>query len=386
MTRVTGAWLNARGTQQVMALLETAGHQALAVGGCVRNALLGAPVSDVDISTDARPERVMELAKAAGLKPVPTGIDHGTVTVVAHGEGYEVTTFRADVETDGRRAVVRFADTIEEDALRRDFTMNALYADRRGQVQDPLGGLPDLTARRIRFIEDAATRIREDYLRTLRFFRFFAWYGDPAQGIDAEALAAIADNLDGLSRLSRERIGAEMLKLLQAADPVMAVSVMERTGVLSAVLPGAVGRGLGPLSLAEQVLGLEPEPIRRLAITGFRDADALRLSKAQARRLTDLAAFSEAPGGLAEIAWRHGADVARDVAALRAAALEMPADPAVLPVIQEAAQAVFPISPADLMPGLQGPDLGRAIRTLETLWIDSGFALDRETLLASLKG
>ncbi|MEM6728988.1 MAG: CCA tRNA nucleotidyltransferase, partial [Pseudomonadota bacterium] len=162
MTRVSGAWLEGEAAQLVCKLLEEAGHQAWFVGGCVRNALMGAPVSDLDISTDARPEAVMALADAAGLRAIPTGIDHGTVTVIVAGIPFEITTFRRDVETDGRRAVVAFADRMEDDAQRRDFTVNALYADRSGEVRDPVGGLPDLAERRFRFIGDAEARIRED--------------------------------------------------------------------------------------------------------------------------------------------------------------------------------------------------------------------------------
>ncbi|KGM89571.1 tRNA nucleotidyltransferase/poly(A) polymerase [Roseovarius mucosus DSM 17069] len=180
--KVSGAWIEAKATQAVCAMLTGAGYQALFVGGCVRNALLGAPVGDIDIATDARPEMVVELAEGAGLKPVPTGIEHGTITVVSGHIGHEVTTFRKDVQSFGRHAVVAFADDLHTDARRRDFTMNALYARPDGDVVDPLGGLEDLRARRVRFIEDADQRIREDYLRILRFFRFHAWYGDPEGG------------------------------------------------------------------------------------------------------------------------------------------------------------------------------------------------------------
>ncbi len=173
----------------------------------------------MDIATDARPEKVTALIEAAGYKVVPTGIAHGTVTVVADHHPYEVTTFRRDLETDGRRARVAFADDVAEDARRRDFTMNALYADAEGTVVDPLGGLGDLERRCVRFVGEAEARIREDYLRILRFFRFHAWYGDPAEGLDPEGLAACAGLADGLERLSRERVGHETLRLLAAADP-----------------------------------------------------------------------------------------------------------------------------------------------------------------------
>ncbi|MBS0123726.1 CCA tRNA nucleotidyltransferase [Thetidibacter halocola] len=384
MTTVTGDWLTHAATQRVMAMLEKGGHRAYAVGGCVRNALLGVPVTDVDIATDARPERVVDLAEGAGLKAVPTGIDHGTITVVAEGEGFEVTTFRADVETDGRRAVIRYADRIEDDAIRRDFTINALYADRRGGLVDPLGGLPDLHARRLRFIADADTRIREDYLRILRFFRFSAWYGDPAQGMDADALAAIAANLEGLHTLSRERVGAEVKKLLSAPDPVMAVSVMERTGVLQAILPGATARALGPLLSHEAALGLGADPIRRLAALGFADGPALRLSKADQARLDLFQRWVPDAAGLAEIAWRDGAERAQDLAVLRAALLESPLFPDLTQRIARGAGARFPVKAADLMPGLQGKALGDALKDLEARWIASDFTLTREALLKGL--
>ena len=238
MKQISAAWVSDPATQRVCAALTEGGAQALFVGGCVRNALLDTPVSDIDIATDALPNRVVELAQAADLKAIPTGIDHGTVTVVCDHIPHEITTFRRDVETDGRRAVVAFSDKVEEDAARRDFTMNAIYARPDGTVLDPLLGLPDLEARRVRFIGTAQNRIREDYLRSLRYFRFHAWYGDAQAGFDADALAAIAGNLDGLSTLSRERVGAELLKLLAAPDPAPSVAAMRSTGVL-ARLPGA---------------------------------------------------------------------------------------------------------------------------------------------------
>ena len=210
--KVTGDWLTRPESQDVCAMLTDAGHSAYFVGGCVRNALLGAPVSDIDISTDARPDRVVALAREVGFHPVPTGIDHGTITVVANHIPHEITTFRKDVETDGRRAVVAFADTLDEDAHRRDFTMNALYADATGRVTDPVGGLDDLADRYVRFIDDAAQRIREDYLRTLRFFRFNAWYGDVSGGYDADALDAIASNLDGSIFSSKSTFSQQLLK------------------------------------------------------------------------------------------------------------------------------------------------------------------------------
>ncbi|WP_372836323.1 CCA tRNA nucleotidyltransferase [Puniceibacterium confluentis] len=381
MTVIRAEWLTARAPQAVMAALTDGGHQAYVVGGCVRNALLGAPVADVDIATDARPARIIALAREAGLKSVPTGIDHGTVTVVADGRGYEVTTFRADVDTDGRHAVVRFSNTLEEDARRRDFTMNALYADADGQVIDPLSGLADIIARRIRFIEDPVRRIREDYLRILRFFRFSAWYAAPELGFDADALAAIAGNLDGLGQLSRERISGELTKLLSAPDPAPAVATMAQTGVLPRLLPGATAEALPLLVDGENQTETGPEPIRRLAALGGFDSAQLRLSRADGKRLALLREGVGSGMGVAELAYRLGYDTARDVLLLRSALLEQPLDPDSLRVAEVAAHQKFPVRAQDLMPGYSGRELGARLDHLQDLWIASGFSLSRADLL-----
>ena len=381
--RVSGAWLTRPETQAVFAALASGGFQALAVGGCVRNALLGVPVDDVDIATDARPEAVIAAAETAGLKPVPTGIDHGTITVVSGGIGHEVTTFRADVETDGRRAVVRFSGDVAEDARRRDFTMNALYCDAAGHVTDPLGGLPDLLARRVRFIEDAETRIREDYLRTLRFFRFSAWYGDPEQGFDPEALDAIARTLDGLETLSRERVGHEMLKLLSAPDPAPAVAVMEQTGVLHRLLPGASAVALAPLVHLEGTV--PPDPVRRLAALGRIDPDSLRLSKAQARRLEQMRDGAESGERAAVLGYRHGVEAGRDMALVQAALLGQPLPADLEADLTRGANALMPVTAQDLMPALTGAALGLALKQAEAAWIASDFSLPREALLRAAR-
>jgi poly(A) polymerase len=378
--RLKGDWIGGAGTQAVLAMLTRAGHQAYVVGGCVRDALLGRPVSDIDISTDARPETVISLASANGLRAVPTGIDHGTVTVIAHGAPHEVTTFRRDVETDGRRAVVAFADTLQEDAARRDFTMNALYADAEGNVTDPVGGVADLHAHRIRFVGLPEDRVREDFLRILRFFRFHAWFGDPAAGMDADALAAIAADSAGIDTLSKERIGHEMRRLLAAPDPAPALAAMTSTGVLARVLPGADPRAMAPLVHLEG--GAPPRWLRRLAALGGSDAeDRLRLSRAEVRDLGLIRTAVESSAGPGELAYRHGADIATDAMLIRAAS-GLPQRHDWAARIATGAAAVFPVRAADLMPGLSGADLGRRLGELETRWIASGFTLSREQLLA----
>ncbi|SDK48964.1 CCA tRNA nucleotidyltransferase [Paracoccus chinensis] len=365
-------------------------HRALVVGGAVRNALLGQPVEDIDIATDALPERVVDLARAAGLKPVPTGIEHGTITVVADGRGFEVTTFRRDVETDGRRAVVDFSDRIEDDAARRDFTMNALYAEPSGEVLDPVGGLPDLSARRLRFVGDPDERITEDYLRILRFFRFHAHYGRPGAA-DAKALAACARHAGGLAHISRERIGAEMRKLLSADNPVEAVQLMEDAGVLAQVLQGARAGGLAALCAVapdgdagpgrcpgpRDILTKKKDWELRLASLGADDpAGALRLSRAEARVQEELHSGLT----LGEAAYRLGAGRAGQLALLRASRGEaLRAD--WREQIDFAARQVLPISAADLSHRLSGPALGRGLKAAEAAWIESDFLMPAPALV-----
>ncbi len=383
MKRIVEPWVTEPATQKVCAALTEAGAQALFVGGCVRNALLGEPVSDIDIATDAPPERVMQLARKAGLKAIPTGIDHGTITVVCHGIAHEITTFRRDVQTDGRRAVVAFSDKVEEDAARRDFTMNAIYAAPDGTVRDPLNGLPDLKARRVRFIGTAEHRIREDYLRSLRFFRFHAWYGDPQAGFDQDALAAIAANPDGLRQLSRERVGAELLKLLAAPDPAPSVAGMRSTGVLMQVLPGADDRSLAPLIALEQQAGASPDAVRRLAaIAAPEDAATLRLSRAQLQRLTRMREEASGTASVAELGYRYGEEGGLHETLLRCALLEQPWSDDLKQQLKAGAAARFPIGATDLIPDFSGPALGQKLAELERRWIESGFRLSRKELLA----
>ncbi|MDF1726792.1 MAG: CCA tRNA nucleotidyltransferase [Sulfitobacter sp.] len=374
-------WLADPSAQQVCDVIAAAGHSILFVGGCVRNALMGLPDSDVDMSTDALPQEVMALAEAAGLKAIPTGIDHGTVTVIAGARPFEVTTFRRDVETDGRRAVVAFSTDITDDARRRDFTMNALYATAQGRLVDPLGGLPDLLARRVRFIEDPVQRIREDYLRILRFFRFSAYYADPAEGFDADTLAAIGSNLAGLETLSAERVGREMLRLLAARDPAPAVAAMGHVGALGTILPGAEDRWLAPLVHLEGLTGIAADPLTRLAILGGQEvATRFRLSKAEKTTLETLveAGFGAIP--LQEVAYRQGLAVARQSLLIRCAVAGQAPEGPLLETLSHAAAAQFPLKAADLMPEYEGPALGAKLKELEALWIASGFTLDAQAL------
>ncbi|MFT4716236.1 MAG: poly(A) polymerase [Paracoccaceae bacterium] len=383
MTQISGAWLNNNETQAVFQMLKSEGFQAYVVGGSVRNSLLKEPVADVDFATDARPDQVIKSAKKAGIRSIATGIDHGTITLISGSSSYEVTTFRKDVETDGRHAVVAFADTIDTDAHRRDFTINALYADETGQVFDPLGGLADIKTRHVRFIDDARDRILEDRLRILRFFRFHAWFADPSIGIDAEALAACAELADGLKGLSKERVGAEMRKLLSATDPAPSLASMEHSGVLHRVLPGASTASVAQLVHFEGEFGIAPNWLCRLACLGGQEqVDALRLSRADAQKLRLYLGKIGETAGLPELAYRNGADAAVDIYLLRAALLgtELPQD--LVAVATNAAARVFPVKAGDITTGETGPELGAKLRHLETEWIASQFTKSRDVLLS----
>jgi len=318
----------------------------------------------------------------ARLRAIPTGIDHGTITVLAGGVPHEITTFRSDIDTDGRHATVRFSEDVFEDAKRRDFTMNALYARPDGELVDPLGGIADLSARRVRFIGDAVQRIREDYLRSLRFFRFFAWYGDLAGGLDPDGLAAVADNLDGLAHLSKERVGAEMLKLLSAPDPAQAVAGLKHCGALGMLLPGSDDVAFAPFVHFEQQMALAPDAIARLTALGGDDIpDRLRLSKAQAAHWADLRDQAGRGKTPAHLGYLYGAKTALQIVCLRAASLQMPPDRNAMDEAQKGASAKFPVQAADLMPAFQGKALGEKLRTLEARWIASGFTLSKSDLL-----
>lgn len=391
-------WLKRPETAMVFEALSGGGVETRAVGGAVRDALLGRAVTEVDLATTAVPEKVMALARKAGLKAIPTGIEHGTVTVVANGTAFEVTTLRRDVETFGRHAKVAFTEDWEEDARRRDFTLNALYADRDGNVSDPLGGYADLMQGRVRFIGNEADRIREDYLRILRFFRFNAYYGKGA--LDPDGLRASVAARAGLAQLSAERVAAELRRLLVAPAAMRAFEALFDCGLLADLL-GGVPRleRLARLVAIDAALELPPSaPLRLAALAVFVREDAarlaqrLRLSNAEQAMLSlgaeeavdpqlpdDAAAkrmlYRLGPGDYRAqmlLAWA-GAGASTDDARWRQAYA--------LPDRWQA--PVFPVRGTDIArPGLEGPEIGRILRRLERAWIESGFSASRADLLA----
>jgi poly(A) polymerase len=401
-------WLSIEHLQRLLSVLSQDGEEARVAGGAVRNTLLGQPVTDIDIATTTLPGETAERARAAGFKTVPTGIEHGTVTVVAAGRPYEVTTLRDDIETDGRHAKVRFGRDWRRDAERRDFTINALYAAADGAVVDLVGGIADLDSRTIRFIGTAEARIREDFLRILRFFRFFAWYGTGRP--DAEALRACARLKDGLDQLSAERVWMELKKLMAAPDPSRALLWMRQTGVLTRILPESEKWGIDlihPLTKAETDLGWPPDPLLRLEALVPPDAartevlaERLRLSSAEAARLKLWAkAMSVTPttteSALARILYEGDRQAVLDrlrlaLAMARAKAvsddkamIEAGGHSRLIRFTEKWEKPAFPVTGGDLAAvGFRpGPKLGAALKKLEGEWIASGFSLDHTALL-----
>ncbi|MYZ46732.1 CCA tRNA nucleotidyltransferase [Rhizobiales bacterium L72] len=388
-------------TRQALAALGASDGGTRVVGGAVRNALLGAPVADVDFATRLLPEAVIDRAERAGLEVVPTGLEHGTVTVIAGGRPFEVTTLRADVETDGRRAVVRFTEDWAEDAARRDFTMNALYCAPDGTVFDPLGGYPDIVERRVRFIGDAEDRIREDYLRILRFFRLFAWYGSGRP--DPDGLRACARLKGGIAILSAERVWSELKRLFAAPDPTRAMLWMRTAAILQRALPESWGiDAIHRLVEAERSEGWPPDPLLRLEsiLPPHRariDAlsERLRLSRAETARLTGWAEAPEPPEAIDDtelakaiyrtspqaVADRIRHALAREREAGAATAVE--ARRHQLAFVAGWRRPVFPVSGKDLLArGMTaGPEVGRRLKELEERWIESGFSLEPAALL-----
>jgi tRNA nucleotidyltransferase/poly(A) polymerase len=394
-------WLKRQETSAVFGALHGDSLETRVVGGAVRNALLGLPVTEIDLATTAEPERVMALAEKAGLKAVPTGIDHGTVTVIANGLPFEVTTLRRDVETFGRHAKIAYTTSWEEDARRRDFTLNALYADRDGKVFDPLGGYDDLAAGRVRFIGDAEARIKEDFLRILRFFRFHAYYGKGE--MDAAGLKAAVKLRAGLEQLSAERVAGELRRILVAPQAARAVEALYDYGLLTSVLGGVPRLGRFERLVAIQAAnGLAPDAALRLAALAVfveedvaRLTERLRLSNAEQAVLAFAARGGEGAGLPDEAAAKSA--LYRLGQSYRSALLLAWVDSGAPPddtawrkalALPERWQAPsFPIGGNDIMAlgAFKGPEIGELLKRLEQDWIASGFALGRDELLAKAR-
>ena len=392
-------WMTAPETRKVMAALT----EGRFVGGAVRNALAGWPVHDIDIAVPMPPEETLRRLEVAAIKAVPTGIVHGTVTAIVNGHPFEVTSLRRDIATDGRHAVVAFTDDWEEDAARRDFTMNALYASGDGEIFDYHGGVEDLIAGRVRFVGDAGERIREDYLRILRLFRFHAWYGKG--DMDPGALRAAADAKAGLAQLSGERIAKELLRLLECQNPAPALRLMAASGILSELVPYPLQLPrLEHLVQIEAEDRLAPDPLLRLAALLPNDSavaeavgERLKLSGAERARLEGLAGTSEKIASFLSAAdvrrglYRMGAARFRDRVLLSWAAGPRGASQIqwrmLLSIADGWERPRFPLTGRDAMAAgvPEGPEVGRILAALEEWWIGQDFAPDEAALREKLK-
>lgn len=396
---IAGAqWLDWPETRQVFSALMADGDEVRAVGGAVRDTLLSRTVRDVDLATPAPPERVAELANKAGLKVVLTGIDHGTVTVLAGQRPFEVTTLRKDVETYGRQADVAYTDDWSEDARRRDFTINALYAGADGTLYDPLGVIDDIAARKLRFIGEARERVREDYLRILRFFRFHAEL--ELDGFDAEGLSACVRERDGLAHLSSERVAAELSRLLQAPGAVQSIEKMFSYGLLVDVI-GCVPQleRFRNLVKIEAELDQPADPILRLAALALwtssdvsRLFERLRLSNADKAKLEAASDYRGISADTydSDVMWalyRQGRDDFTSAALLAWAATGAPpGDPlwrGMIAKVSELEVPVFPVNGADIIKiGVaEGPAVGELLKALEVHWMATGFEAEKKELL-----
>ena len=394
-------WMTAAETRAVLAALGAEGSAVRFVGGCVRDAILERPVKDIDIATPDPPQAVMRLLEAGGVRAIPTGIDHGTVTAVVGGKHFEITTLRRDVETFGRRARVAFTDDWEADAARRDFTINALFLDADGALFDPTGGLEDLAAGRVRFVGEPEARIKEDVLRILRFFRFQAHYGKLPP--DGAALAACRAQAHSVKTLSAERVCGELLRLLAAPAPADGLRLMAANGVLAPILPEAT-----ELDRLERVAALEQgdieaDPVRRLAAVLAVDGESaeavarrLRMSNAQAERLALLAqppvevtSGTDRPAARGAL-YSLGPERFRDLVLLGWAAEPEPNAAAwrrLLVMAEDWRAPKLPVKGADVLAlGVKaGPEVGRLLAEVEAWWIAGDFRADRAQVLAELK-
>lgn len=398
-------WFTDRAVRRVMAALSQAGGAPRFVGGCVRNALLNAPVEDVDIATTLEPPSTVEALESNGLKAIPTGVEHGTITAIADGKSFEVTALRRDVETDGRRAVVAFTKDWAEDAARRDFTINALYADVSGEIFDPTGqGLADLRAGRVRFIGDANARIQEDYLRILRFFRIHAFYG--SGDLDPGGLAACRTHANGIETLSGERVQKEMLRILAAETPMAALRAMAAVGVLGLVMPGQLNfERFEAMAANERDTFTAPVPVVRLAALLNASegqsawiAERWRLSNKDAKRLDGLTMASP-PKIVSYLSirevrrtlYRIGAERFVDLCKLRWAEDKKASNQmqwrALIAMAESWQRPQLPLTGAQVIQAgvPAGPEVGRVLAEVEDWWIDADFTDDEFSIVERLK-
>ena len=380
--QINSEWIKNKSLQNILKILKKADHNAYLVGGCIRNSILNFPVNDIDISTDAKPQETLDLFNIGSFKATPTGFSHGTVTVVSGGIPYQITTMRSDQNTDGRHADVSFSDNITEDAERRDFTINALYADPNGKIIDPIGGLKDFRPLKIKFIGNANNRIQEDYLRILRFFRFHAQFSEFVIDFEQDALDAIKNNQNSLKLLSKERVWNEFQKILLSKNPSRALLEMSKIGILEKVSIDGGIKNIKNLISIEEKMGIEPEAIRRLvAITRNTEKTSLNLSRKEARKFSLLKSLLGKKFDLAELVYQFNKEIAQSVLAIYTFNQGEKLKLSDVAKIEKACLYPCPISGAHLSKYMSGEDVGIKLKEAQRVWIKSNFKSDAAKIL-----
>ena len=376
-------WLRNPSAQKLSKLYKNFGYQVLFVGGCVRNTILKMPVTDIDLATDAQPEEIIKIAKENNIRFVPTGLVHGTITLIIDNTHYQITTFRTDFDHDGRYAKVEFTESLLLDASRRDLTINALYCNHVGEVIDPLNGLDDIKKQKIKFIGNPNERIKEDNLRILRFFRFQAIYGNKNLEIDSIALEACHNHKSKLAALSKERITSELRKILSAPNPLEVMIKMNETGVLNELFQNVSIDSLEAYLKTEEKFKININWLGRLlSLQVTQEEESLKLTRCEFKFLKQTKSAIENQIHVLEFSYYNGVENGKIYSILQNFRHNIILSKNLLNQINSLATKKFPITAKDLMPEISGKKLGEALRSLEDRWIKSNFTLSKRELLA----
>ena len=376
-------WLRNPSAQKLSKLYKSFGYQVLFVGGCVRNTILKMPVTDIDLATDAQPEEIIKIAKENNIRFVPTGLAHGTITLIIDNKNYQITTFRTDFDHDGRYAKVEFTESLLLDASRRDLTINALYCNHVGEVIDPLNGLDDIKKQKIKFIGNPNERIKEDNLRILRFFRFQAIYGNKNLEIDSIALEACHNHKSKLAALSKERITSELRKILSAPNPLEVIIKMNETGVLNELFQNVSIDSLEAYLKTEEKFKININWLGRLlSLQVTQEEESLKLTRCEFKFLKQTKSAIENQIHVLEFSYYNGVENGKIYSILQNFRHNVILSKNLLNQINSLATKKFPITAKDLMPEIRGKKLGEALRSLEDRWIKSNFTLSKKDLLA----
>ena len=376
-------WLRNPSAQKLSKLYKSFGYQVLFVGGCVRNTILKMPVTDIDLATDAQPEEIIKIAKENNIRFVPTGLAHGTITLIIDNKNYQITTFRTDFDHDGRYAKVEFTESLLLDASRRDLTINALYCNHVGEVIDPLNGLNDIKKQKIKFIGNPNERIKEDNLRILRFFRFQAIYGNKNLEIDSIALEACHNHKSKLAALSKERITSELRKILSAPNPLEVIIKMNETGVLNELFQNVSIDSLEAYLKTEEKFKININWLGRLlSLQVTQEEESLKLTRCEFKFLKQTKSAIENQIHVLEFSYYNGVENGKIYSILQNFRHNIILSKNLLNQINSLATKKFPITAKDLMPEIRGKKLGEALRSLEDRWIKSNFTLSKKDLLA----